>query len=106
MMESTWIAIAAGMQAAAGVVLVGITASYVRLTKHLVDTSRAQLADARAILEAQTGTLHGIPWTGQFTCGHNPCLFARLVDNLQFAQGPEGRSPAKWDERPAPAGRT
>jgi hypothetical protein len=47
--------VSAAVQAIATVVLVGITARYVRLTRHLVTTGQQQLSDARAILEAQAG---------------------------------------------------
>ena len=33
---------------------------------------------------AEFGVSHnGVPWTGEVTCGHNPFLEARLVDNLR-----------------------
>jgi len=47
--------VSAAVQAIATVVLVVITARYVRLTRQIVETGRQQLSDARAILEAQTG---------------------------------------------------
>jgi hypothetical protein len=40
---------------------------------------------------ARFGTLDGIPWTGDIQCGHNPWLFARLVDELTVGQLPDGK---------------
>ena len=43
----------------------------------------------------------GVPWEGQIICGHNPHLFARLVDDLRLDPGaPAGLS---WAERPKPS---
>lgn len=51
-----WIgAHASAIQTLGTVVLVGITWWYVRLTKRLVDNGREQLAETRAMFEAQTG---------------------------------------------------
>ena len=55
MSETSMIAWSALVQAGATVVLVIVTVLYVRLTRTLVTTSREQLSDARAILDAQTG---------------------------------------------------
>lgn len=54
--DFNWIIpVSAAIQAVATIVLVIVTAWYVRLTKRIVETGREQLSDARAILEAQTG---------------------------------------------------
>lgn len=41
---------------------------------------------------------------GRITCGHNPHLYARLVDGLRPAArpGPDGERGLPWDERPGP----
>jgi len=44
-------------------------------------------------------SLGGVPWQGRITCGHNPHLFARLVDKLSFPG--DGGFPT-WHERPRP----
>jgi hypothetical protein len=45
-----------------------------------------------------------VTWSGQITCGHNPFLYARLVDNLREGQGtyPDGSPRLEWDEIPHP----
>lgn len=49
---------------------------------------------------AQFGRLKRVPWMGQMTCGHNPYLFARKVDDLRMdANASVGIS---WKERPFP----
>jgi hypothetical protein len=50
-----------------------------------------------------SGQVH-VPWEGQVMAGHNPYLFARLVDNLRVGKGtyPDGSSKLEWDERPRP----
>jgi hypothetical protein len=42
------------------------------------------------------------PWEGQITCGHNPCLFARLVNNLRSTGEPDEEAKVVWTERPKP----
>ena len=48
------------------------------------------------------GSLQGLPWEGEVTCGHNPFLFTRLVDDLIISAG--GKS--TWQERPRPRNET
>lgn len=50
---------------------------------------------------ARWGHLGRMPWYGEILCGHNPYLYARLVDNLR----PVGEEGVAWDERPKPSGR-
>lgn len=55
MIEPTgFIAFSAAVQAGATIVLVAVTAKYVRLTKNLVETNREQLQDARALVTTRT----------------------------------------------------
>lgn len=44
----------------------------------------------------------GIPFSNYLACGHNPFLYARLVDNLRMEgeYGDEGS--LRWDDRPLP----
>jgi hypothetical protein len=46
------------------------------------------------------GTLNGAPWEGQIHCGHNPFLFARLVDDLKVERDEHGMETPLWKERP------
>jgi hypothetical protein len=48
------------------------------------------------------GRVDGVQWRGQITCGHNPFLFARLVDDLRVAFDERGTEQATWKERPPP----
>ncbi len=42
------------------------------------------------------------PWAGQIFCGHNPFLFARLVEGLR-AEGPDpGSRRLVWKDKPRP----
>ena len=50
----------------------------------------------------QWDTLKGVPWEGRMTCGHNPWLFARKVDNLRVEKDDVGVEKVLWDERPKP----
>ncbi len=50
-------------------------------------------------------TPDGVPWTGEITCGHNPFLRARLVDDLVVEDDLEGKEKLSWKERPKPANR-
>lgn len=44
------------------------------------------------------------PWEGQVIAGHNPYLFARIVDNLRVGDGTyrDGSPKLEWDERANP----
>jgi hypothetical protein len=43
------------------------------------------------------------PYAGQIVCGHNPLLYARLVDNLRVADLESPDAGLAWDERPPPS---
>jgi hypothetical protein len=51
---------------------------------------------------AQFGRLDNVPWGGEITCGHNPWLLARLVDDLTVEADADGKEHATWKERPKP----
>ena len=44
-----------------------------------------------------------IRYMGRITCGHNPWLYARVVDNIRIEHNNDGREILKWDERPIPS---
>ena len=44
----------------------------------------------------------GVHWLGRITCGHNPWLLARLVDDLRVEVGEDGEDVLRWTERPPP----
>jgi hypothetical protein len=43
-----------------------------------------------------------VPYIGQMACGHNPYLYARLVDNLRPKDLHDPSAGLIWDERPPP----
>ncbi len=43
-----------------------------------------------------------IQWQGHITCGHNPWLYARKVDNLQIVKNDDGQEVLGWQELPLP----
>ena len=47
---------------------------------------------------AQFARFGGIDWMGRVTCGHNPFLYARLVDGLRV----DAHDGLRWKERPVP----
>jgi len=47
---------------------------------------------------AESGRINGVPWSGQFTCGHNPFLVARLVNNLVVVKNEKGKEIMCWEE--------
>jgi hypothetical protein len=49
--------------------------------------------------------LDGSRGVGRITCGHNPYLYARLVDHLRVETGPDGLERPSWSERPRPQSR-
>jgi len=51
---------------------------------------------------AEFHTLDGVPWEGKITCGYQPCLFARLVDDLRVQINKNGEETLTWKERPTP----
>jgi len=68
----------------------------------LEERARFVLTKAKNPYPARFGSLRGVRWTGQVFCGHNPWLFARLVDNLTIQGDETGREQAAWNERPKP----
>ncbi len=46
--------------------------------------------------------LNGVPWGSEIICGHNPCLLARLVDDLTIEAAADGKELGTWIERPMP----
>lgn len=50
---------------------------------------------------ARFGELSGATWAGEIYCGHNPFLFARIVDDLRVKKSAGGEE-AEWKERPKP----
>jgi len=53
---------------------------------------------------AEISPIHGIKWGGEITCGHNPWLRARLVDNLIISTDENGQETASWTDRHSPRG--
>jgi len=51
---------------------------------------------------AQFDSIHGVPWTARIICGHNPFLYARLVDDLRVEIDKSGKETLNWKERPRP----
>ena len=51
---------------------------------------------------AEFNRINGIPLTSQIICGHNPFLYARLVDNLLAVENDLGEAQVTWNERPGP----
>jgi hypothetical protein len=45
------------------------------------------------------GALNGHIWTGEITCGHNPFLKGRLVDDFLIERQSDGREVTTWKER-------
>jgi hypothetical protein len=54
---------------------------------------------------AEFGSLDGVPWRGEINCGHNPYLFARLVDDLTVEADAHGNEKPSWKERGYPKGK-
>ncbi len=42
--------------------------------------------------------LEGVTYMGQIRCGHNPWLYARLVDDLRAEMDADGNDVPKWTE--------
>lgn len=61
-----------------------------------------RLSKRRQIYPAEFLILHGMKWTNQIECGHNPWLRARLVENLTINVDAEGKETAEWDEQYSP----
>lgn len=50
---------------------------------------------------AKFNQIRGIPWQGQIICGHNPYLFARLVDKLTVTDD-SNEEKVIWAKRAVP----
>ncbi len=46
-------------------------------------------------------SVRGVPWEGRIFCGHNPYLYARLVDDLRAADHSD-ETQVTWKERTPP----
>ena len=57
------------------------------------------LRPSRNPYRARLGQLHGDPWEGHITCGHNPFLEARLVESLRVEVDADGEERLTWTER-------
>jgi len=51
---------------------------------------------------AEFHTLGGVPWLDRITCGYQPCLYARLVDDIRIHRDDNGEETLTWKERPKP----
>jgi hypothetical protein len=51
---------------------------------------------------AEFSRVKGTRWLGQITCGHNPWLFARKVENLHTIDNNENEESVSWNEIPIP----
>lgn len=51
---------------------------------------------------AEFERIDGVPWQGWITCGHNPHLHGRIVDNLSAPAESMNESRVTWDERQPP----
>jgi hypothetical protein len=46
--------------------------------------------------------INGIPWIARITCGHNPYLFARIVNNLTVVLNQPDQEIMSWEDLPIP----
>jgi len=68
------------------------------------ESSLTETVAWRLLKQAQTYPaefliIEGMRCTGQIICGHNPWLFARLVDNLIINTHADGNETASWTDR-------
>ena len=49
-------------------------------------------------IQSKDGKYHR--WGGQISCGHNPFILARLVNNLHIIKNDEQNHELVWEERP------
>ena len=61
-----------------------------------------RLRKKQQIYPAKFINLEGMQWHGQIECGHNPWLFARLVDDLTIERDEQGNETATWKDRYRP----
>lgn len=47
---------------------------------------------------AEFTRVHGVPWHGRIHCGHNPSLYARLVNDLRVERDESGAEYPVWSE--------
>jgi hypothetical protein len=45
-------------------------------------------------------TPEGVPWWGEIDCGHNPFLWARMVDDFMVETDEDGKEKPSWKEAP------
>jgi hypothetical protein len=78
--------------------LIHITSGYFTLSEQL---AMAWPQHGRTPYAAHFGqTTDGLPWAGEVLCGDDPCLRARLVDDLTVERNEDGEEKVTWAERP------
>ncbi len=78
--------------------LIYVTSGYFTLSEQL---SMMWPRFGRTPYAAKFGqTKEGDPWAGEVTCGDDPYLKARLVDDLVIERDADGHEKAVWTERP------
>jgi hypothetical protein len=77
---------------------------FIYVTSHYSISERIAYAKNRSFnpYAADFMRVNGIQWQGQITCGHNPWLFARLVDNLAATGEPDDEDKVVWTKLPNP----
>lgn len=77
---------------------------FIYVNSYYTLSERAAYAKSRSSspYRAQFNRVSGIRWGGQIFCGHNPFLFARLVDDLVVIEQPDGEEKVVWKNRPMP----
>jgi len=51
---------------------------------------------------ARFGDVNGVPWQARIYCGHNPYLYASIVDDLHIHTYENGERELTWTERLVP----
>ena len=54
--------------------------------------------DAQRPYRARSATPDGVEREGHFTCGENPCLYARPVEQVTMDSGEDGTERLRWSE--------
>ncbi|MGD1080464.1 MAG: hypothetical protein ABR881_19265 [Candidatus Sulfotelmatobacter sp.] len=58
-----------------------------------------RLRKQRQVYPAEFLKVEGVPYYGEITCGHNPWLRARLVDDLEIVRRQDGTETTTWKDR-------
>lgn len=71
---------------------------YVNTELNLTEKLKYLYSSKNTAYPAKFDTINKVPYQGKIFCGHNPYLYARLVENIKINTDKNGNEELIWDE--------